>query len=295
MALVLARERQGIMVMVIDKIKSKLTSRNIQLAIGLLWLVNGLLQLQPKMMTSAFANKVIVPAASGQPVFVRDPMHFAVSLILSHPAFFDVCFGLAQLAIGALIIFKKTARTGLIASAIWGLGVWYFGEGAGGIFSGHALLLTGAPGAALLYALISLGVIGPSKQPADWLKYVWTGLWVGSGLLLLWARATPALLSHMVFNMSNGAPNWIASIDRHAASWLAAKNSWQLLIFVGVYFAIGLSALIRSSWRYLGIGAGIIIALFIWIVGQSLGGYYTGLATDLNTAPLIILLALSIF
>ena len=281
--------------MVIKKIISKITARKIQVSIGVLWLINGLLQLQPKMMTSSFAAKVIAPASNGQPIFISDPMHFAASLILGHPAFFDICFGLIQLTIGSMIIFKKTAKTGLVASIIWGIGVWYFGEGAGGIFSGHALLLTGAPGAALLYALISLGVIGSSKRPAEWLKYVWVALWVGSGLLLLWSRDTPVMLSHMVYKMVYGAPRWMATVDHATASWLAAKASWQILLFVLVYFAVGLSALIRSSWRYLGIAGGIIIALFIWIVGQGLGSYYTGLATDLNTAPLLILLAISIF
>ncbi len=282
------------MVMVIEKLTGKITSRRIQLVIGLLWLINGFLQLQPKMMTASFADRVIAPAAKGQPFFVSDPVQFAVSLILSHPAFFDICFGLIQLAIGGLILIKKTARTGLIAGIVWALGVWYFGEGAGGIFSGHALLLTGAPGAALLYAIISLGVLTPAKKPSQWLKYVWTGLWVVSGMLLLWSRATPAMLSKMVVDMAAGAPGWIASIDRQAASWLAVKGSWQILLFVLVYFAIGLSALWHSRWRYLGVAFGVLIALFIWVVGQSLGGYFSGLATDLNTAPLIILLAVSI-
>lgn len=285
------------MVMVINKLANKISARKIQITIGVLWLINGLLQLQPKMMTDKFADKVILPVATGQPGIISEPVHFAVNLILSNPILFDVCFGLIQLTIGLLILNKKTLKVGLIASIVWGVGVWIFGEGAGGIFGGHSLLLTGAPGAALIYALISLGVYpfkSSAKKPAAWLKYAWLGLWVVSGLLMLWSEVTPLMLSKIVEVMSVGAPHWIRVIDNHVATWLAAKAKWQLLIAVLIYFMVGLSALAQKNIQFAGILIGTLIALFFWLVGQNMGGYYTGLATDLNTAPLIILLGLSV-
>ena len=102
------------------------------------------------------------------------------------------------------------------------------------------------------------------------------------------------MLSQMILSMSTGAPHWIQTIDKQVAHWVEARGAWELLIMVLVYFAIGLSVLVKNNWRLIGIGLGMTLALVVWVVGQSLGGYYTGLATDLNTAPLIILLGLSV-
>ena len=111
---------------------------------------------------------------------------------------------------------------------------------------------------------------------------------------LLWSEVTPLMLSKIVEVMSVGAPHWIRVIDNHVATWLAAKAKWQLLIAVLIYFMVGLSALAQKNIQFAGILIGTLIALFFWLVGQNMGGYYTGLATDLNTAPLIILLGLSV-
>lgn len=36
------------------------------------------------------------------------------------------------------------------------------------------------------------------------------------------------------------------------------------------------------------------LSLAFWVVGQSLGGYFTGLATDPNSGPLFVLLGFAI-
>src|SRR5579884_1973490 len=105
--------------------RSKITARGIQIALGLFWLLDGALQLQHQMFTSNFANNVLAPAADGQPGIVSGPMNLSIHLILRHPAFFDALFALVQLAIGALILWKRTTKVGLWGSVIWGLAVWY--------------------------------------------------------------------------------------------------------------------------------------------------------------------------
>jgi hypothetical protein len=39
------------------------------------------------------------------------------------------------------------------------------------------------------------------------------------------------------------------------------------------------------------LGVSMLIALAFWVIGQGLGGVFTGQATDVNTGPLLILLA----
>jgi hypothetical protein len=44
------------------------------------------------------------------------------------------------------------------------------------------------------------------------------------------------------------------------------------------------------------LGVGIVISLAYWVFGQSLGGpFWVGNATDVNAAPLFVLLAVAIF
>jgi hypothetical protein len=275
-----------------------LTRRRVQIVLGLLWLLDGALQLQPKMFTAHFASNVIAPAAAGQPTFVSSPIHFMLHIFLLHPAVFNSFIALTQVGIGALLLWKRTVKLGLPGSIFWGLFVWYMGESLGGLFGGGASLLMGAPGAALLYSVISLGV-WPTKsedaKPAYWLAIVWAVVWLGGAALQLQSgQNTAAGLSGMITGMASGAPGWLAALDLHTANFLQHTGNWLVTLLVVLMAAIGLLALAPKWLRAAAIWIGIALSLIFWVVGQSLGGYYTGLATDPSTAPLIILLGLAV-
>ncbi len=285
------------MVMLND-LRIKITRRNIQVALGILWLLDGALQLQPQMFTANFMDKVIAPAAQGQPEFVHGPIHLAIRIFLTHPAIFDALIALAQLSIGALILWKRTVKLGLAASIVWGLLVWYFGEALGGLASGQAMLLMGAPGAAALYSIISGGVWPAKSQersPARWLAFVWAAIWLGGAVLQLNGGQNATYeLSSMIGGMAAGAPGWLASLNLHVANFLQHTGNWLIAVLVIVQSVIGVLALAPRWFRTAAICFGVIVSLIFWLIGQGLGGFYTGLATDPNTAPLIILLGLAI-
>jgi hypothetical protein len=88
----------------------RVTRRGVQITLGLLWLGDGALQFQPAMLTSAFARRVIAPAGQGQPGFISWPVHEAASIIAHSPAAADVIIGLIQLALGAGLLYRRTAR-----------------------------------------------------------------------------------------------------------------------------------------------------------------------------------------
>ena len=98
-----------------------LTRRGIQVALGLMWVLDGLLQLQPAMLTSRFASQVIRPAGAGQPGFVSLPVGYAAQLIGHDPVLFDIGFGLVQLLLevvrsgGFLQVLPKVAALPLLA------------------------------------------------------------------------------------------------------------------------------------------------------------------------------------
>jgi hypothetical protein len=298
--------------MATNKNNIRITRRGVQLALAFLWLLDGILQLQHQMFTSAFATQVIAPAAAGQPHFITAVIHFGIRVFLTHPAIWNALIAAVQLDIGLLLIWKRTIRLGLLCSVVWGLFVWYVGEGLGGIFSGHTELLMGAPGAALLYVILSLAVFPkdetekPKKEylfPAAWLAFVWAFVWVGGAIYqLLPGQNSVAGLASMIAGNASGAPGWLATLDMHTAnviSGFATTNAqgncyWFILLLAILQLVIGFGVFAQKSTREFVLCMGIGLSIVCWVVGQSLGGYWTGLATDPSTGPLFVLLGLTI-
>jgi hypothetical protein len=52
--------------------------------LGGLWVLDGLLQLQPGMFTMAMVQRVLQPAATGNPAWVNLPLAFAIRIFSSH-------------------------------------------------------------------------------------------------------------------------------------------------------------------------------------------------------------------
>ena len=130
--------------------------RGIQIALGVLWLADGALQLQPVMFGRGFVNQILMPAYMGSPSGVTAPALAFDRLVLHAPAAWNAAFAVTQLLIGAALLWRPTVRAALAASIAWALAVWWFGEGLGGVLSGTASPLTGAPGAVILYALLAV-------------------------------------------------------------------------------------------------------------------------------------------
>lgn len=61
---------------------------------------------------------------------------------------------LSQLGIGLCLVLGRLERVAIVVSVPYALGVWWIGEGLGGIPSGFAMVASGAPGAVLLHAII---------------------------------------------------------------------------------------------------------------------------------------------
>jgi hypothetical protein len=265
----------------------RFTRRHLQIALGLFWLLDGLLQLQPYMLGTDFANQVIAPTASGQPHWVSAPVLWGARLIAAHPVAWDVPFALIQLLIGLGLLFPRTARLALAVSVPWGLGVWFFGEGLSGLASGHASLLTGAPGSVLVYTLLAVAA-WPSRDAwheaaARWLPIAWAVIWVGGAVL----QALPAQ------NTGADLVGALAGPDPAGSRWTTTHGTAVVVVLVIVEALIGLAALHRRT-RVAGVAAGFVLALAIWVIGQDLGLLFSGQATDPNTAPLLALMAVAI-
>jgi len=57
---------------------------------------------------------------------------------------------------------------------------------------------------------------------------------------------------------------------------------------------IGVGGLAERPWRKAAAVAGAVVATTFWVLGQNIGQLYSGQATDPNTGPVIVLMALAL-
>jgi hypothetical protein len=283
------------------------TRRALQLGLGLIWLLDAALQFQPYMFTPEFETQVIEPSGAGSPSFVAGPVTFAAQLMLRNPVAFDALFASIQLAIGLGLLWRRIVRAALAVSIVWAMSIWWLGEGMGGIFTGDASPVTGAPGAAVIYALIAalawpsrsgrhakgLSVASQSPLGGPLARLVWLALW-GSGayLLLLPANRAPGALGGLIASGSNGEPGWLSAAKRAAAAAIGAHANIASVVLAVVFAEIALGILFPVMIRPALVTA-IGVAAVIWVFGETIGQIFTGQATDPNSGPLLMLLALA--
>ncbi|MGN6679521.1 MAG: hypothetical protein ACTHKL_17305 [Streptosporangiaceae bacterium] len=248
--------------------------RVLQVALGVIWLLDAALQFQPYMFTRAFVRDVILSTAPGNPAIVARPIIWAANLMLGHVVVANSTFATLQLALALGLFWRPAVRIALAASIAWSLAVWWLGEGFGGVLTGSLDPFGGAPGAAILYVVVALlAWPRPESEPDPHVGCVaetsplgrfgamtlWTVLWAGLG----------------------------------CAALLPATRSAHGTYLVAVLAALcGVAAVAVASGRLarLGVVAAVVAGAAIWVV-QDFGELLTGQATDPNSGPLLILIA----
>ncbi|MHB8692855.1 MAG: hypothetical protein ACYDHH_16585 [Solirubrobacteraceae bacterium] len=271
------------------------TQRAGQLALGLIWLIDGALQYQPYMFHQSFITGVILPNAQGQPGIVASPITWIAQLIAPHVAVFNAFAATVQVLIGlGLLAGRRWLKPALLVSLGWAAAIWFTGEGLGGLLTGRADPLTGAPGAALLYIVAGLivwptggrrlGLIGERGA-----RLAWAALWAGSAVLWLMPANDGAGSIHGAVAGAPSGTSWLSSVLGSTASATAGAGTAIAVVLAVLSLTIALSVLTGTASRAF-LVAGIALNLVYWVVGQGLGGVFTGSATDVNTAPLVILI-----
>jgi len=280
--------------------------RRIQIALGLLWLLDAALQYQPYMFSPAFPTKILSASAVGSPGPVAAPVMVASRLMLHDVVAWNAVFATAQLALAAGLLCRLTVKAALAATIVWSVAVWWLGESLGGIFTGAASPLSGAPGAVILYALVAIlawpspsgdrqhaTVAGGSPFGARWSRRLWLVLWGSSAYLMLQTRnRAPGALRASIAGLAAGEPHWIAAMDRASAGAAGRAGTLLLVLLAGTFATIGVAIFVPAAAR-LAVLLSIAAALSIWAVSENFGGILTGQATDPNTGPLLALVALA--
>jgi hypothetical protein len=275
--------------------------RVLQLALGLIWLLDAALQFQPFMFSRSFVTQIIQPTGEDGPRLVQHSIGWASEIMLQHIAVFNAVFASIQLLLALGLVFRRTVKVSLAASIVWALFVWWFGEGFGGIFTGDSPV-SGMPGV-VLYVLIAVLLWPTARTPRSATdsvattgplgavvpKALWLTLWGSFAYFLLLPdnRASDGISQILAFTV--GQPGWLTSI-MDDLSRLAGDRGVEISIVLAVLcvlVAVGVMA--RATLR-----AALVLAMALGLgfwVAQGLGGIFTGQGTDPNTGPLLVLLA----
>jgi hypothetical protein len=299
--------------------------RALQLALGALWLLDGMLQFQPSMFGRGFPQ-MLAGSAQGNPAVVARPITWSAGLIGHHVVALNAVFAAIQLLLGLGIAWRPAVKLALAGSVAWSLAVWWLGEGLGGVLAGTASPLNGAPGPVLLYALLAVLLWPADRHPAvpapnlgdptvraptvrapaapftaapftaaravgrRVAQACWLVVWLGLAALALLPASRA--VGRTVADTTPGEPAWLAWTDAHAASALTRHGPLAAVVLAVVLVIVAsVTFLPRRAGRAV-IVLAVALAAALWLA-QDLGGTLTGSATDPDTAPLLALLALA--
>lgn len=295
--------------------------RSLQLLLATAWLLDGVLQLQPFMFTggSHGFSQMLAGTATGNPQPVASSIVWAAGMIGAHRDPANLAFALIQILLGLGIAWRTSMKIAMAASIPWALAVWWFGEGLGGVLHGAGAPVIGGPGAVLVYAALAVVLwprspAAPSERSAPggavadvrWqsaasaaggarlAKVIWAALWSAMALLsLLGAARSPSSIGSAIAGVEVGEPGWLAHLDHTVA---AVASGHGLVVAVVLAVAFGLVAVgpflppAAARWT---LALGIAVSLALWVVTENFGAILAGGATDPNSGPLLVVLALA--
>ncbi len=280
--------------------------RTLQLALATIWLFDGILQLQPFMFTRQFGTTMLAPTAHGNPNTVAHSITWASHFISDHAVSTDAAFAVIQILLGLGIAWRPSVKTALGASIVWSCAVWWFGEGLGGVIAGTAHVVSGAPGAVLLYAVLAV-LLWPSDRGGPDAAFiaaravgeraariVWVLLWGGLSIVaLLGPNRSATGLRDVVRDLGDGEPRWLGSLDQHVANVLGHRGLAVSIVLAVVLGLIALSVYLPLRPARAMVAVALMASLVIWIFGENFGQVFSGSASDPSSGPLLALVALA--
>ncbi len=284
--------------------------RVLRIGFGIVWIVDGLLQLQQNM-PADLPSQVMQPAAAGSPGWVVHLVNFGADAWTRHPASAAASAVWIQLGIGLFLLVAprgRWSRMAGLASVGWGMVVWVFGEALGGILAPGQTVLFGFPGAALLYVVAGVLIALPERAwIAERLGRLVTATggvfllgvavlqaWPGRGFWQGGTTAHPGSLGSMVTDMAGTPqPHVLASAVSNFASFDIA-HGWGVNLVVVVALTLTGLALVsgRRQLLFPAVVVLVVLGLADWVLIEDLG-WFGGVGTDPNSMVPFLLLVVS--
>ncbi len=279
--------------------------RSFQLVLATVWLLDAVLQLQPFMFTrgaNGFSG-MLNGLGAGNPSWIAHTITWNASNVYHQPILTNTVFAGVQFLIAFGIIYQRTIKPALALSIVWSLGVWWFGEGLGAIFSGGATPFGGGPGGVLFYAVLAvlLWPGGGSDHPfvaartvgVTVARAIWVVMW---GILavfsLVGSGRSPQALHDLVAGLNSGEPGWLAHIDRSSESLFLHHGTTMAILLSVVCVVVAVGVFMPPKVGQATVVLAIVVFTLIWVAVQNFGGILAGGATDPNSGLPVIILAL---
>jgi hypothetical protein len=275
------------------------------LILATLWLLDAVLQLQPFMFTrgpDGFSG-MLRETAAGNPTWIAHTITWNASIVDRQPVLTNTVFAGIQFLIGLGIVWRRTCKAALALSVFWSVAVWWFGEGLGAIFSGGATTFGGGPGGVLFYAVLAVllwpsepgnepfvaaRTVGVTAAKATWVV-VWTVLAI---FFVVGSGRSPRALHDLVADVAGGEPGWLVRLDGSSESLLLRHGAECAIVLAVVCMVVAAAVYLPPRATKAVLLLAIVVFAVIWVAIQNFGGILAGGATDPNSAPLLMVLAL---
>lgn len=292
-----------------------LSAKALRRVLGALWLIDGFFKLQPLMFTNRMVPFILLPRVPGQPGPVAASLQEIALLVNQHLTVADLLFAIIEIEIGLFLLVNLWVRETIIVSVVWAILVWYAGEGMGLMLTGQASAMVDAPGAVLFYALLGVLVYPRAASPHEardgkerigllsrtQARWVLGGFWVFAALLQLQAHWwQPGSFADAVSDgLRTGGLDGtlidpliqpLASFANATAALEVPENALLILAFLGLGIALIVA---RPAHLRRWLGVSMVFSFLIWWGMQGFAALFSGLATDFESGPLLIILALA--
>lgn len=282
--------------------------------LGLLWLIDAVLQLQPGMFTRAFYGNLpdnLMPSVlqtihENAPDWIAWAIGLTQNSFIHFPVLTNILVVTVQLLLACALLlpvpikYVKLAATG---SIVWGLCIWVFGEALGGLGSwGSMTFYLGFPGSAFVYAFGGLVLLlSFNKWQTDFAYILVTRAIIAylivSGILqLLPINGQWDVVSQMSIFANSGnqtQPQVFSSPVMAYTAWVSNHAIANNILLSVLLFS---SAYCILFWRVTAIARWIVyVWLFLsWWYGMDFGFLFSGTGTDPNTPPILFALLFSV-
>lgn len=270
-------------------IKEKRSRSFLRIALGVMWILDSILQVQPEM-NNLFAQYNLIPMLSmGFPV--TQVIRLSVNIWNSNPPLMDLAAAVIQLYIGVLYLSTKRGKAFSLTQAAaiaWCLVIWIFGEGFGGVFTQGSSILTGLPGSVIFYLLGAVVLVFTANEnnnlrAESTIRYsTLIALLISFGFQIYPANGFWSSLPVNDFPSPFGFLGFAVSVEASISAFSS--------IFNIIYVALIAAAIIM--WFFKNIGAAAVtfcFAVFTWIIYQGLG-IVAQFSTDSNTGLILAIL-----
>jgi hypothetical protein len=125
-------------------------------------------------------------------------------------------------------------------------------------------------------------------------KVVWVAVWgILAVLSVVGSGRSPKALAGLISAIDSGQPGWLAHLDRSSEALFLHHGTTLAIVLCVICAVVALGVFAPAQIAQATLVLAIVVFAIIWVAVENFGGILAGGATDPNSGPLVILLALT--